>query len=73
MATDTSSQRASVLALVTAAIAFLDSDGAFGPADPRTVGAKARLRAAVDDLVVSAPDGDPLPLRVIQGALAGDR
>ena len=68
MNSETPTSRAAWLRLMTAALAFLDSDAAFGPADRRTQAAKARLRTVVQDLVVPDPLGDMPQLRVLHGS-----
>jgi hypothetical protein len=54
-----------ILPLIAAAIAFLDTDAAFGPGDQRTLRAKAELRGAADRLSEMQPD--PPRLHVIYG------
>jgi hypothetical protein len=64
---ETTASRAAALRLVTAALAFLDSDAAFGPVDRRTEAAKGRLRALVEELVIPDALGDVPQLRVLHG------
>lgn len=59
-----------VLPLITAAIAYLDSDAAFGPEHERSVRAKEALRGAVDSLIALDRAANQPRLRVIRG---GDR
>ena len=65
-------QRASlakhVLPLITAAIAFLDTDAAFGPEEARTLRAKVALRTAADRLTAPEKVADPPRLRVTPSA-----
>ena len=67
MTTDTPASRAAALRLITAALAFLDSDAAFGPLDHRTEAAKARLRVLVKELEVPDALGDVPELRLLHG------
>ena len=67
MATTTPSSSAVSLRLITAALAFLDGDAAFGGQDSRTLEAKTRLREMVDSLVVCDAEGDPPQLHVVHG------
>jgi hypothetical protein len=72
MASDSASSSSTLVRLVTAALAFLDSDAAFGSSDDRTRWAKERLRRVVEDVVVADHEdgGDPPQLRVIRGSRA---
>jgi hypothetical protein len=72
MASDSASSSSTLLRLVTAALAFLDSDAAFGSSDDRTLWAKARLRRVVEDRVVADHEdgGDPPQEQVVQGSRA---
>ncbi len=56
-----------VLPLIAAAIAFLDTDAAFGSSDRRTLRAKSLLRTAVEGLGELERSRDPPRLHVIQG------
>ena len=67
MANDTSLPAGSILPLITAVIAFLDTEGAFGPSDPRTIRARAQLHTAVEKLTDAAQSWEPPRLHVLQG------
>ncbi len=58
--------------LVTAVLAFLDADAAFGPEHPRTQTAKATLRDATAAAVHedNTVDFERTPLVVIDGGLS---
>jgi hypothetical protein len=67
MAKDVQPPDARIVSLVTAVIAFLDTDAAFGPGDQRTIRAKSQLRTAVERLGDAERSSDPPRLRVIHG------
>ena len=67
MATNTPLSTTAALQLITAALAFLDSPRPSGRMTTGLSGPKARLRTAVEGLVVSDERGGGPPLRVIHG------
>lgn len=67
MADDAAPPVEPTLSLITAAIAFLDTEAAFGSQHERTLKAKAGLRTALEGVIAPEHAHDLPDLRVIPG------